>query len=127
MNESQSLSTTISIDVKKYRIRVFKSALHQIGTPEFIQLLVNPEDMMVAIRAVDKEHTNDQTHKVGKKMHNRNVEFYSHAFIERLCSICGDLERGSTYRLTGRVYPEQRALLFPLKTIRKVSEEGMVE
>ena len=85
------------------------------------------EEMMVAIRAVDKEHTNDQTHKVGKKMHNRNVEFYSRAFIERLCSICGDLERGSTYRLTGRVYPEQRALLFPLKTIRKVSEEGMVE
>ena len=127
MNEIQPLTTTISVDLKKFRIRVFKSALHQIGTPDFIQLLVNPDDMVVAIRAVDKEHTNDQTHKVSKKMYNKNVEFYSRAFFDRLCSICGDLEKGSTYRLYGRVYPEQRALLFPLKTIKTISEQGSTE
>ena len=54
MAETNNLTTTISVDVKKYRIRVFKKALHQIGDPDFIRLLVNPTDMLVAIRAVDK-------------------------------------------------------------------------
>lgn len=124
MNESPTIPTTISLDLKKFRIRVFKSALHQIGDPEFIQLLVNPDEMVVAIRAVDKEHTNDQTHKVGKKMNFKNVEFYSRAFFDRLCTICGEMERGSTYRLYGRVYPEQRTLLFSLRTIKRVTESG---
>ena len=40
MNEPSNLFTQISIDLKKFRIRVHKESLHLIGDPKYIQFLV---------------------------------------------------------------------------------------
>ena len=39
----------LSIDLKKNRIRIHKRTLHLLGNPEYIQLLVNPDDRTIAI------------------------------------------------------------------------------
>ena len=39
-----------NFDLKKNRIRIHKLTLHMLGDPEYIQLLVNPQDSMIAIR-----------------------------------------------------------------------------
>ena len=62
MSEETLIPSVILVDLKKRRIRIRKSTLHQLGDPEYIQLLVDPTDRMVAIRAVDHETTRDQKH-----------------------------------------------------------------
>ena len=54
MTETPNPAVTISVDLKKYRIRIYKSMLRLLGDPPYIQLLVNPDNKCVAIRAVEK-------------------------------------------------------------------------
>ena len=46
MNRETSLKPVLCIDLKKNRIRIHKLTLHMLGDPEYIQLLVNPQDSM---------------------------------------------------------------------------------
>ena len=50
MNRETFLKPVLCIDLKKNRIRIHKLTLHMLGDPEYIQLLVNPQDSMIAIR-----------------------------------------------------------------------------
>lgn len=120
MSESNLLSTSMTFDTRKYRIRVFKDALHQIGNPSYIQLLVNPKAVAVAIRATGQ--MDDHAHKVSKDLmaSDNSVEIYSRLFIEKLSKMIGGLESGATYRITGVVLPGKQAAVFSLHTIRRV-------
>ena len=51
MNNKHSSHPLICIDFKKNRIRIHRNTLRQIGNPEYIQLLVNPEQKMIGIKA----------------------------------------------------------------------------
>lgn len=42
MVKSASFEAVLLIDMKKYRIRIRKQTLHQLGDPSYIQLLINP-------------------------------------------------------------------------------------
>ena len=46
----------ICIDFKKNRIRIHRNTLRQIGNQEYIQLLVNPDQKMIGIKAVSYTH-----------------------------------------------------------------------
>ena len=119
--------TTISLDLKKYRIRIHKTTIHLLGDPKYIQLLVKPQSSQVAIRAVEKETRGDQNHKVSQsRMKSDNsYEIYSRSFITKLCDIVGGLEPNYTYRLSGEIIQSQKAALFSLKTISRVESSEL--
>ena len=52
----------IFIDQKKYRIRIYKRTLHMLGDPKFIQLLINPEDLLIIVRAANQ--SGSMTHRI---------------------------------------------------------------
>ncbi len=122
MNKTTSTATTLTIDLKKYRIRIFKQALHLMGDPKYLQLLVNPNSMEVAILAVEKEISGDQTHKVNlATLRSDNcIEIYSAPFVKKLCSVVGGLESICSYRLSGEVIINKKAAVFSLKTIKRL-------
>lgn len=122
MNESSNLSTQISIDLKKYRIRVHKESLHLIGDPKYIQFLVNIGSRLVAIRAVEKEHVDLQTHSIDQtRMESESsLEIYSRPFIERLCKEFDCFDEGNSYRLTGTAVQSERIAVFPLDSLQKI-------
>ncbi len=121
-NQAQPTTTSISIDLKKHRIRIFKSMIHLIGDPKHIQILVNPSTMEMAIRAEDTELPNGQTHKVNQHQMNseNSFEIYSLSFLKKLVELVGTLDTNSTYRISGTVAPGQKTAVFNLKTIKKV-------
>ena len=45
----------ISIDLKKYRIRIHRCTLAVLDNPPFVQLLVNPESMQIAVRGLEQK------------------------------------------------------------------------
>ena len=50
MSNHPSSQPILCIDLKKNRIRIHKHTLHMLGDPEYIQLLVNPDTHMIAVR-----------------------------------------------------------------------------
>lgn len=128
MCDCESGRTSISIDLKKYRIRVHKGMLHLLGNPGYIQLLVNPDKMMVVIRSLDHELSGDLSHKVNpKRMQSDNsVEIYSRSFVSRLRSVMGDVAEGWSYRIAGTVFPSQRIAVFYLKDIKQITQDEVV-
>jgi hypothetical protein len=122
MNEPSNLFTQISIDLKKFRIRVHKESLHLIGDPKYIQFLVNIDSRLVAIRAVEKEQVDLQTHKVDQTRMESDFSFeiYSRPFIERLCKEFDCLGEGNSYRLTGTAIQSERIAVFPLDSLQKI-------
>ena len=91
MNRETSLKPVLCIDLKKNRIRIHKLTLHMLGDPEYIQLLVNPQDSMIAIRkSVRKDYL---AHRVrySKADSRYCYELYSTELLQALRHIYGAL------------------------------------
>lgn len=119
---------SISIDVKKHRIRIHKPTIHLMGDPKLIQLLFNPVDMEVAIRCTDQEVPGGQEIRVNpKKLRGGyDVEFYSSMLIDRMRRFHGNMEWNGTYRLTGSFFPAMRVARFPMNSLQRVEgDEGV--
>lgn len=113
---------TISVDLKKARIRFYKSMLHLLDDPKYIQLLVNPNNRHVAIRAVDVAVPGDQTERITPQAMkaDNSFEMYSKAFVSKLCSVAGELEPNCTYRLSGTMVSSHKMAVFSLDTLTRV-------
>lgn len=114
----------ISIDPRKNRIRIYKSALHLFGEPKYVQILVNPENCVIAIQCLDvrPEH---QYHRIQwKKLTNKNsFEIYSSYLVDKLKSICMDWPNHDSYRIVGKYHKKDRVASFDLRTAVPVSAE----
>jgi len=123
MRDTECCPVTISIDMKKYRIRVHKTTLHLLGDPKYIQFLVNPDDQIVAIRSVERSVSGDQTHRVSKKtlQSDNSVEFYSRSFISALMEVAGDLDKGHLFRMEGKVITQEKVAVFSMKSLQQLS------
>ena len=122
MSDMGNAGVTMAVDTKKYGIRIHKALFRQLGEPRYIQLLVNPDDGVVAIQTVEKEMSGGQTHRiVEKRMHSENsYEIYSRPFIRKLCEVEPGIEDGGAYRLTGNVIPALKVAVFSLKTLQRM-------
>lgn len=107
MNRQPSLKPILSIDLRKNRIRIHKQTLHMMGDPEYIQLLVNPETQIIAIKKSIREDF--LAHKVSKEqLASKNCyELYSKILVMQLCKVNTDWDRNETYRIYGELLPEQ--------------------
>ena len=122
MIESSNLLTQISIDLKKFRIRVHKESLHLIGDPRYIQFLVNIKSRLVAIRAIEKEQVDLQTHRIDQARieSDNSFEMYSRPFIDKLCEEFNCFTEGNSYRLTGAAIQDERIVVFSLDSLQKI-------
>lgn len=110
---------TLLVDLKKYRIRIHKSTLHLLGDPEYIQLLVNPSDMLVAIQSQEKP--GNQTCKINwdkLSSSDNSYELYSRLLTLRLCDAFGCMREGRCYRLIGSVLPANKVAYFSIKEMQ---------
>lgn len=123
------MTATMAVDLKKYRIRIHKATIHKLGDPKYIQLLVNPQKMIVAIRSVEQELLGDQSHKINvRRMKSDNsYEIYSRTFTLKLCEIIGDLETNYSYKFIGEILTEQKAAVFSLKTVQRIDPSENTE
>lgn len=120
MSEVSNPAVSISVDLKKYRIRVHKSTLALLGIPKYVQLLVSPTEMMFAIQGVDSKSRDSHRVNLEAIQPDNSFELYSKAFVGTLCSLVPNLDSGCTYRLTGEVLSEENAAVFSLSTLQKV-------
>ena len=98
-------TTTLSqpalcLDLKKNRIRIHKQTLHMLEDPEYIQLLVNPDKKLIAIRkSISKDHL---AHRISLDNLSGNCyELYSRELLNNLMKVESSLEWNQSYRIYG--------------------------
>ncbi len=121
-----TIQANILIDVRKYRLRIYKSTLHELGNPMNIQLLINPVKKHLVIMPVEKKQSGDQALTIGININRPkcSCEVYSKVFITKLCEITEKMEYGHSYHLKGEVIPSQRIALFYLDTLEETKSTG---
>lgn len=84
MAEQVSASeVSIALDMKKNRIRIHKPTVHMLGDPKLIQLLFDPEDIVVAIVCPESEVPGGQEIRINPKYFKRgenDVEVFAPAW-----------------------------------------------
>lgn len=116
---------SISIDLKKYRLRIHKSSLHLLGDPAYIQLLVNPDKKLVAFRSLDRESPRAQSHRISMTQlkSDGSIEIYSYPFLSKLRDLTDAVDEGKLYRMHGMAFPSSRVAVFPLSSLIQVTDE----
>lgn len=116
---------TILIDTKKYLIRIHKQTLYMLGNPNYIELLVNPETLYVAVRT--SETRTNFSHKINwSKLCGKNsYEIISKILIARLINICGTLQSVGSYKIIGNYSCDENIVCFDLAKAFEISGEEL--
>lgn len=123
MSNEKSLIANLTIDLKRNRFRIFKKTLRYIGNPSFIQFLINPEELYIAILGSDKPIPGGTANKVNLMWNNGCVEFYSMSLMSGLLKIFGTLDDQYSYHLAGEIDQINRVAYFSLNTLKKVERK----
>ena len=119
MNKQASLQPILTLDLKKHRIRIHKQTLHLLGDPEYIQLLVNPDARLIAIR---RSIRNDYlAHKV-QLTTCICYELCSRELIQTLQKVNSELETKKSYRIYGKFNPKECIAHFSMDDIVLINE-----
>ena len=118
--DDNKITAAISVDIKKSRIRVYKTTLAQLGLPKYIQLLVNPTERKIAIRGLDKRCKESHAVSFSHMRTDYSYELYSKELITNLMRVFPDIEPNGTYKLTGEVFTENKVAMFSLDTLVKL-------
>jgi len=112
---NNDLNTVLTVDLNRRRIRIHKAMLRLIDEPKYVQLLVNPDDMVVALLFVDRKDADNETHKVN--INSRSIEICSKEFVSKLGKIANISDEYRSFRLNGKVVPSKNMAVFSLKEV----------
>ena len=118
--DENNFNATISLGMKKFRLRIYKSTLNLLGPPNYIQLLVNPNERVVAIRGLEERCKESHEVSFTRLKPDNSYELYSKQLILTLMSLLPGLEKDCTYRLSGEARTDEKIAFFPLDTIQRV-------
>ena len=128
-NQSQALLT---LDPLRNRIRIHRQTIRLLGNPAYVQFLVNPEELYIAVLGSDKPISGGTANKVRlSDTTQQSVEFYSSILLNNFSEMVGGFDLRFNYQLTGEIDPVNRVAYFSFKTVkqmerrRKYGREGI--
>lgn len=115
MNETQ-LPPALSIDLKKSRIRIHKNALQAIGKPNYILLLINPDQRTLVVQATIRGDPRAHHLSWSAVKSKTSFEIYSRSLIGGLRDVCVDWQDDQLYRMYGSAIDNENAIRFDMDT-----------
>lgn len=121
MMKNKECKPTILIDTKKSLIRIHKQTLYMLGSPAFIELLINPKTLYLAVRT--SEVKTNSGHKINWSMlcGKNSYEIVSKILIVRLINICETLQFKGSYKIIGNYSSDENIACFDLKKAFEIS------
>ncbi len=117
--------SSITIDMKKKRIRVLKKTLELLGHPNYVQLLVSPQQKLFVIRAFEGDNPDKMAERVNyQRLHEGCLELYSTMLIERFRDQFIGLDHKASYRFFGEIKVSERMALYHLDSYVRVESIG---
>ena len=124
---NNQLKPAIAIDFKENRIRIHKPTLRLIGDTEYIILLINPEEHIMAIKPSDS--SDKYAHRIRKVFFEggHSFELHSGMLNNKLLSLCDYWEKTKIYRIYGEYVPSEKIVIFHMRDYEQDSENGMCD
>lgn len=115
MTKNNASKPAISVDIKRYRIRIHKNTLHLMGNPDYVLLLVNPEERSLAI--LRSTHQDSRAHHIlwSRYTNDKCIELYSRLLVKSLLEISNCWEENQTFRMYGHVLPNKEIAEFQME------------
>lgn len=112
MTHESTMRPSITIDVKRNRIRIHRKTLHFLGNPHYILLLVNPVDRAFAI--VRGECSDLRTHCLLRIWREKKqfFELWSRPLVRSLFGLSDHWQDNAAYRLYGENVPDASMVRF---------------
>ncbi len=102
----------ILVDRQKSRIRIYKNALHALGDPEHIMIVVNPFEKTLAIICSEKSDQRAHYLKRSPLDNNRSPEVFCQALLRSLYSLNENWDPNQQYRIYGKVAASGNSITF---------------
>ena len=117
MTEKIVARPTISVDLRKYRIRIHRKTLRLIGDPDYILLLVNPGERTLAI--LGSKGSDPRALRINKEylIEKKTCVLYSRSLIESLCEVYSEWHEKQSYRMYGKTIPYEGMVLFQVYNV----------
>ena len=104
MNHENQLQAYLTLDPARNRIRIHRQTIRLLKNPAYVQFLVNPEELYIAVLGSDKPISGGTANKV--RMSNtsqQSIEFYSTILIKNFSELLGGFDLRFNYQLTGEI------------------------
>lgn len=123
MDKQLSTQPILSIDLKKYRIRIHKITLEMLGNPKYVQLLINPQSKIIALRPSSQGEYS--AHRVNLELLEDGYccELYSYSFMHRLCQINSTWKYNQSYRIYGNLAEHNHIACFGMENIKPINND----
>ena len=129
MSSKTEMVANLTLDMKRNRIRIYRATLRALGDPAYIQFLINPEELYIAILCSEIPLSGGTANRVkipNSRLDGKlSVEFYSAALLDGIYSIFGVLDREYNYRLTGEIDQVNRVAYFSLRTLKRIERRKL--
>ena len=129
MSSKTEMVANLTLDMKRNRIRIYRATLRALGDPAYIQFLINPEELYIAILSSEIPLSGGTANRVkipNSRLDGKlSVEFYSAALLDGIYSIFGVLDREYNYRLTGEIDQVNRVAYFSLRTLKRIERRKL--
>ncbi len=110
----------ILFDLKKNRIRIHQNTLKALNNPDYVLLLINPIERLVAVQA--SNGTDARAHRVSNKMFpNQCFEIYSASLLQQL-RLCSQWDKRHNYRIEGNHVNRLNAVQFDIRNSQTLHE-----
>ncbi len=85
MNHENQLQAYLTLDPARNRIRIHRQTIRLLKNPAYVQFLVNPEELYIAVLGSDKPISGGTANKVRmSSTSQQSIEFYSTILIKNL-------------------------------------------
>ena len=121
MSEQANTKPAILVDLKKFRIRIYKTVIHMLGDPAFILLLVNPEDRSICVSCGDPSDARAHRVRLSSLKGGSSFELYSKSLCEALQEVCPEWGNSHSYRFYGEMIPGVGSVRFSLENTLIIS------
>ena len=115
------INTYISFYLREYRIHLFLDSLRGIGSPSFVQFLVNQSGTSLAMMPAEKKGFKSHRVPPGAYYGQKKMEINSMGLCKLIASQYG-WDSNNSYRVPGVVSPQQKAAVFDLSQAIVISE-----
>nr|AHF25927.1 hypothetical protein [uncultured bacterium Contigcl_1542] len=114
----------MAIDLKKNRLRIHKSTLREMGSPEFVRLLFSPERGAIGVVTGSSEIPKAEEIRViyDKPNEAGTFDIYSKYLVSVIRMAFRGLDQTGLYRLKGTPVPEENGVYFPLSTLTRAED-----
>lgn len=119
---NKMLKPAILVDLKKPLIRIHKDTLYSIGNPEYILLLVNPNERSLAVLPSDRSDNKAHHISKGSLVNKKSFELYSTALVKSLKNLCTDWQNDRAYRIYGKTISNKPIVRFDMNEAIAINE-----